>query len=65
MKVIMSVLSFAAVVLQSATGAAVERCVFNIYGVTTVAPYHDEENVGYGSYTRLRGAQLFVPARRV
>jgi hypothetical protein len=28
-----------------------------------VAPYRAEENFGYGTYTQLRGAQLFVPAR--
>jgi hypothetical protein len=37
--------------------------VFEKYAVTSVAPFRAEENYGYGTYTRLRGAQLYVPAR--
>jgi len=44
-------------------GAAADSCVFTQYGATSVAPYRADENFGYGSYTQLRGAQLFVPAR--
>jgi hypothetical protein len=39
------------------------QCVFEKYAASSVAPFRSEENVGYGSYTRLRGAQVFVPAR--
>lgn len=42
---------------------AADSCVFTQYGASSVAPYRAEENVGYGTYTNLRGAQLFVPAR--
>lgn len=40
-----------------------EQCVFEKYAVASVAPFRSEENFGYGSYSRLRGAQLYVPAR--
>lgn len=40
-----------------------DSCVISQYGASSVAPYRAEENVGYGTYTQLRGAQLFVPAR--
>lgn len=39
------------------------QCVFEKYAASSVAPFKSEENVGYGTYTRLRGAQVFVPAR--
>ena len=42
---------------------AADSCVLAQYGASSVAPYKAEENVGYGSYSQLRGAQLFVPAR--
>jgi hypothetical protein len=46
-----------------ARGNAEDQCVFEKYAVTSVAPFRAEENYGYGTYTRLRGAQLYVPAR--
>jgi hypothetical protein len=42
---------------------AAESCVLTQYGASSAAPYRAEENVGYGTYTQLRGAQVFVPAR--
>jgi hypothetical protein len=38
-------------------------CVFSKYDASSVAPFNAEENVGYGTYTELKGAQVFVPAR--
>jgi hypothetical protein len=49
--------------VQARGNAAADQCVFEKYAVSTVAPFRTEENYGYGSYTRLRGAQLYVPAR--
>ena len=40
-----------------------QRCVFEEYAAVSVAPYNAEENVGMGSYTRLKGAQVFVAAQ--
>ena len=54
-------LLLAASTVQASAGA--EQCVFEKYAVSSVAPFRAEENVGYGTYTRLRGVQLYVPAR--
>ena len=43
--------------------AAKDACIFSRYQASAVAPLNGEENYGYGSYTSLRGAQVFVPAR--
>jgi hypothetical protein len=43
--------------------AAKDACIFSRYQASTVAPFNGEENYGYGSYTSLKGAQVFVPAR--
>jgi hypothetical protein len=56
-------LLLAASVAQARGDAAADQCVFEKYAVSSVAPFRAEENFGYGSYTTLRGAQLFVPAR--
>ena len=56
-------LLLAASTVQASSGSAAEQCIFDKYAVSSVAPFRSEENVGYGTYTRLRGAQLFVPAR--
>jgi hypothetical protein len=40
-----------------------DACVFSKYDASQVAPFHAEENFGYGNYTELKGAQVFVPAR--
>lgn len=59
-------------VLTAATGSALampetptakDACIFSRYQASTVAPFNGEENYGYGSYTSLQGAQVFVPAR--
>jgi hypothetical protein len=56
-------LLLAASAAQARGNAAADQCVFEKYAVSSVAPFRAEENFGYGTYTRLRGAQLFVPAR--
>jgi len=38
-------------------------CVFDRYAPISVVPYSADENLSYGSYSFVRGAQLFVPAR--
>lgn len=50
-------------VAQARENAAADQCVFEKYAASTVAPYRAEENYGYGTYTKLRGAQIFIPAR--
>jgi hypothetical protein len=40
-----------------------QSCVFDKYTPTSVVPYSADENLAYGSYSFVRGAQLFVPAR--
>jgi hypothetical protein len=49
--------------LQAATSPTRDACIFDTYRVRSVAPLRGEINVGYGSYTTLRGAQLYVDAR--
>jgi hypothetical protein len=56
-------LLLAASAAQARGNAAADQCVFEKYAVSSVAPFRVEENFGYGTYTKLRGAQLFVPAR--
>ncbi|HET6340218.1 MAG TPA: hypothetical protein VFG30_43710 [Polyangiales bacterium] len=56
-------LLLAASAVQARGNAAADQCVFEKYAVSSVAPFRVEENLGYGTYTKLRGAQLFVPAR--
>jgi hypothetical protein len=56
-------LLLAASAVQARGDAATDQCVFEKYAVSSVAPFRSEENYGYGTYTRLRGAQLYVPAR--
>jgi hypothetical protein len=46
-----------------ASPAPKDACIFSKYQASTVAPFNGEENYGYGSYTTLKGAQVFVPAR--
>jgi hypothetical protein len=57
--------SLSATLSAAAAGvqAAPEVCVLSKYAASSAAPYSAEENVGYGSYTVLKGAQVFVPAR--
>jgi hypothetical protein len=40
-----------------------QSCVFEKYAPVSVTPYSADENVTYGTYSFLRGAQLYVPAR--
>jgi hypothetical protein len=56
-------LLLASSVAQAGGNAAADQCVFEKYAASQVAPYRAEENYGYGSFTKLRGAQIFVPAR--
>jgi hypothetical protein len=74
MEVVMSIGKFAwgglvPTLLVAVAGAytqpasAAEQCVFDRFSVTSVAPYRTEESDEYASYTRLSGAQLYVPAR--
>jgi hypothetical protein len=42
---------------------AAQHCVFDDYQTVSVTPLVLEQDVGYGSYSSLRGAQLFVIAR--
>lgn len=39
-----------------------QKCVFEEFAPVAVQPYMDSEYQSYGSYSFLRGAQLFVPA---
>lgn len=54
-----------AVSAPTAYAANPGSCVFEKYAPVSVTPYSADENVSYsyGSYSFLRGAQLFVPAR--
>lgn len=61
--IIPALLLAAASSVQARNADPVELCVFEKYAVASVAPFRTEENFGYGTYTRLRGAQLYVPAR--
>jgi hypothetical protein len=63
MSVAVPALLLAASAAQARGGAPAEQCVFEKYAASSVAPFRAEENYGYGTYTRLRGAQLYVPAR--
>jgi hypothetical protein len=63
MSVAVPALLLAASAAQARGGEPSEQCVFEKYAVSSVAPFRAEENYGYGTYTRLRGAQLYVPAR--
>ncbi|HKP57706.1 MAG TPA: hypothetical protein VJV78_13335 [Polyangiales bacterium] len=53
----------AASTVHAAAGQTAEQCVFEKYAPASVAPYRVEENYGLGTYSHLRGAQLYVPAR--
>lgn len=58
--------SFSAILASSAAvsyAASPDSCVLSRYDASSVAPYRAEENVGYGTYSTLKGAQVFVPAR--
>jgi len=46
-----------------AANPAGQACVFDKYAPVSVVPYSTDESFSYGSYSFVRGAQLFVPAR--
>lgn len=46
-----------------AASPGAQSCVFEKYAPVSVVPYSADENLSYGSYSFVRGAQLFVPAR--
>lgn len=57
-----------AVLLAASTVAASpkqaeQRCVFEEYAAVSVAPYSTEENFGMGTYSQLKGAQVYVAAQ--
>jgi hypothetical protein len=39
------------------------RCVFDQYAPLSVSPFEQDEDFGLGTYTRLRGAQVYVGAQ--
>ena len=61
--VVPALLLAASSTVQARNTDPAEQRVFEKYAVSSVAPFRSEENFGYGTYTRLRGAQLYVPAR--
>ena len=64
MSIVAAVLSFASIAYASPVpGSNANVCVFDKYGATAVSAYRTEEDLGYVSYTMLRGAQLYVPAK--
>lgn len=42
---------------------AEQTCVLDEYDALSVAPYHQDEDFGLGTHTRLRGAQIYVEAK--
>jgi hypothetical protein len=58
---------FAVTLSGAATSAsaapAPRRCLLNGYSMLQVAPLKIDENYGYGGYTVLRGAQMYVAAK--
>jgi hypothetical protein len=58
---------FAVAVSAAATSAsaapAPKRCLLNGYSMLQVAPLKIDENYGYGGYTVLKGAQMYVAAK--
>jgi hypothetical protein len=56
-------LLLAASTVHAAAGQKAEQCVFEKYAPAAVEPFRADENFGYGTYPRLRGAQLYIPAR--
>jgi hypothetical protein len=49
--------------VPTAHAANPQSCVFDKYAPIAAQPYSADENLSYGSYSFVRGAQLFVPAR--
>ena len=59
--VLASVLGVVSPVAASPNGE--QACVFDRYAAVSVAPYHQDEDYGLGTYSQLRGAQVFVEAQ--
>lgn len=57
----------AAVLVVSSTASAspepAKRCMLNDFSALSVAPFHADEDFGLGSYTVLKGAQVYVAAK--
>lgn len=47
----------------SSPAAASSPCVFDKYTPVSVQPYSQDESVGYGTYTFVKGAQLYIRAQ--
>jgi hypothetical protein len=60
---VVPVLLIAAATAHASPNTEAKQCVFGEYEASAVAPYRAEERLGFSTYTRLRGAQIFVPAR--
>ena len=60
---IVPALLIAAATVHASPNGSDQECVFDKYPATAVQPYRAEENLYYSTYNRLRGAQLYVPAR--
>lgn len=52
-----------AATLQTGSAFAADTCLFDKYAPTSAAPLNANQTDGYGMYTYLKGAQLFVPAQ--
>jgi len=62
-KALVPALLLAASSVQAAdTHAPPQKCVFEQYAPQSVVPFAQDEDFAYGSYSFVRGAQLFVPA---
>lgn len=63
MKAIVPALLIAAASNVHAAEPEAPACVFDKYAPVVVKPYSQDENLAYGRFSFLRGAQLYVPAR--
>lgn len=50
--------------LLAASARAAEPCVFDKYAPSTVTSYSEEDNLAYGTFSFMRGAQLYIPAQK-
>jgi hypothetical protein len=48
---------------DSAAKPAAEQCVFDTYAPEYVKAYWDEVNYSYGTFTSVKGAQIFIEAQ--
>jgi hypothetical protein len=49
--------------MSASAAPAPQRCLLNGYSMLQVAPLKLEENYGYGGYTVLKGAQMYIQAK--